>query len=282
MLKVWMLAFSLAVAQSQNAPQSFEVASVKPSAPSGSNVFMVRVEMAPGGRYTASGVTLKLLLQQAFDVRDYQITGGPGWISSERYDINAKAGVPDINRDQIKVLLQSLLAERFQLQVHRETKELPVYQMVIGKNGHKLHASEFQPEDKPEPKPDPGAPAHAAGGTSDAQKRGAMIRMGRGMLDAQMANISALANMLGQQLGRPVLDKTGLKGSWDFKLEWTPDESQRSMGFGGAGHEGPPPGDASGPSLFTALQEQLGLRLETAKGPVEILVIDRVEKPSEN
>jgi uncharacterized protein (TIGR03435 family) len=272
-------------AQNAAQPQSFEVASIKPSAPSGGNTFMVRVEMAPGGRYTASGVTLKLLLQQAYDVKDYQITGGPGWISTERYDINAKADTPDIKRDQIRVLLQSLLAERFQLQIHRETRELPVYSMVIGKGGHKLHLSEFQPDENPAPKPaEAGSPAQAAGGPPDGQaaKRGAMMRMGRGMLDAQMANIAALVNMLSQQLGRPVLDKTGLKGSWDFKLEWTPDETQGGMGFGGGAHEAAPPGDASKPSIFTAIQEQLGLRLESDKGPVEIIVIDRVEKPTEN
>ena len=157
---------------------------------------MVRVEMAPGGRYTASGVTLGFFLQQAYDVRDYQITGGPGWISTERYDINAKADTPDIKRDQIRVLLQSLLAERFQFQMHKETRELPVYSMVIGKGGHSLILSEFQPDENPAPKPaEAGTPAHAAGGLPDGQaaRRGAMMRMGRGMLDAQIAGVSLLS-----------------------------------------------------------------------------------------
>ncbi len=110
------------------------------------------------------------------------------------------------------------------------------------------------------------------------------MRMGRGQLSAQMAPVSALANMLSQQLGRPVIDKSGLKGAFDFKLEWTPDESQRGFGFLGdkPPGESAPPADSSGPSLFTAVQEQLGLKLESQKGPVEIVVIDHIEKPTEN
>jgi bla regulator protein blaR1 len=267
-------------------PQSFEVASIKPSAPVSGNMMMVRIEMAPGGRFVASGVTLRMLLQQAYDVKDYQITGGPGWISTERYDINAKADVPDLKRDQVKILLQSLLAERFQLNFHRETKDLPIYNLVIGKSGHKLHKSEFQEQENPKPKeadaenvPRPGDEGAAR---PNQEKRGAMMRMGRGSLDVQMARITGLVNALGQLLGKPVIDQTGLQGNWDFKLEWTPDETQRGMGPGGGSPDGPPPGDASGPSIFTALQEQLGLRLESGKGPVETLAIDRVEKPSEN
>lgn len=109
--------------------------------------------------------------------------------------------------------------------------------------------------------------------------------MGRGQLNAQMAPISALASLLAQQLGRPVLDKTGLQGNFDFKLEWTPDEGQRGIGLGEPDRtaaDTAPPVDSSGPSVFTALQEQLGLKLESQRGPAEILVIDHIEKPSEN
>lgn len=288
-------------------PLSFEVASIKPSAGDG---HMVTVQMAPGGRYTASGVTVKLLIQQAYDVRDFQISGGPSWLTSERYDIVAKAET-NANREQVKLMLQSLLKERFNLVLHRETRDLPIYSLVVGKNGHKLHLSEIQPSEQPggppanAPQGGPrvviggaaqgggpqggmaGGMAGAAGGGAGAaggpQRSGAQMRMGRGQLSAQMAPLVALATMLSQQLGRPVLDKTELKGSFDFKLEWTPDETQRGMGFEG---ERPaadiaPPGE-SGPSLFTAVQEQLGLRLESQRGPVEILVLDRIERPSEN
>jgi uncharacterized protein (TIGR03435 family) len=292
-------------------PLSFEVASIKPSAGDGRTVM---VQMAPGGRYTASGVTVKLLIQQAYDVRDFQISGGPSWLTSERYDIVAKAET-NANRDQIKLMLQSLLKERFNLVLHRETRQLPIYALVVGKNGHKLHLSEIQPSEQPAAAP-PNAPqsgprvalggvaqgggaqAGRAGGVAGGigggagggggaaggpQRAGSMMRMGRGQLSAEMAPIAALVNMLSQQLGRPVLDQTGLTGSFDFKLEWTPDETQRGLGLEGEKPPGEiaPPGE-SGPSIFTAVQEQLGLKLESAKGPVEILVIDRIERPSEN
>ncbi len=242
---------------------------------------MVRIQTSPGGRYSASGVTLKMLMQQAYEVKEFQISGGPSWISTAAFDINAKAENPEVNREQLKLMLQSLLAERFQLKFHRETRDLPIYALVVGKNGHKLHFSDVQPDRDGAP---PKAPNAGDGGThvTGGKPVGAMMSMGRGQLDAQMAPMSALVNMLAQQLGRPVIDKTDLKGSYDFKLEWTPDESALRHIGGGGGADAPPPADSSGPSIFTAVQEQLGLRLESQRGPVEILVIDSVEKPSGN
>ena len=114
------------------APKSFEVASIEPSAGDGR---MLQIGISPGGRWTAMGVSAKMLIEQAYDVRDFQISGGPGWLSSERYDIVAKAETPNIGREQMKVLLQSLLADRFKLQLHRETRELPIYALVVGKGG---------------------------------------------------------------------------------------------------------------------------------------------------
>ncbi len=306
------------------APTSFEVASIKPSE---AQPGMIRMGSAPGGRYTASGVTVRMLIQQAYDLRDYQISGGPGWISSERYDIVATAGVPNVTREQMRVLLQSLLAERFNLKVRRESKELPVYALVVGKNGPKLHKTEIQPGSggdatPPDPSkpPDAGAapvmkPAGAGDGKPLIVSRGAgagsavagggagvstsigvvtrdgvagkpgagWMRMGPGQVHAQGATISTLVMLLSQSLGRPVIDKTGLTGNYDFDLEFTPDETQRGMGPGG-GDKGEvlPPGDPSGPSIYTAIQEQLGLKLESQKGPVEILVIESVDRPSGN
>ncbi len=283
---------SQAVAASPQAeaagPQSFEVASIKPSAEDGRRVM---VGISPGGRYTATGVSVKFLIQQAYDIRDFQISGGPGWLSSERYDIVAKAETPDLNRDKIRVLLQSLLAERFNLKVHRETKELPIYALVVVKGGHKLHKSEIQTDPIGSPPPEasqrgePGVSAHAAGGRPSPGPKGARISFRRGQVDAQMAPLSELVSLLASQLGRTVVDKTGLEGKYDFRLEWTPDESLRGAGpFGeGPSHEAATPAaDASAPSIFTALQEQLGLRLEPQKGPVEILVIDHIDKASAN
>jgi bla regulator protein blaR1 len=234
------------------APKEFEVASIKPSAPGGRGI---RVQIAPGGRLDAGNITVKFLIQQAYGVKDFQISGGPGWINSERYDLVAKAD-GDVGRmEQIRPLIQKLLADRFQLTVHRDTKELPIYALVVAKNGSKLKES-------------------AANGP------GPQIRMGRGLINGQGMGMEMLANQLSNAIGRTVLDKTGLKGQYDIKLEFTPEDGP---GHGpGDGPEAAPPPDTAGPSVFTALQEQLGLKLESSKGPVEIIIIDRIEKPTEN
>ena len=272
------LTLSLLFGQQAGAPLSFEVASIKPS---GSDDHRSMIQIQPGGGFRAVGATLKMLVTLAYDVRDFQISGGPGWISSERYDIMAKSepspdssNVPDdprkMNDEQRKTLqeqmrerLRSLLAERFQLKIHRESKEQAVYALVIGKGGSKLQESEVK---------EGGGP------------RG-MMRMGRGQLIGTAVQMQMLVSSLSSQLGRPVIDRTGLKGNYDFKLEWTPDPGQAGGGPLGAvppGADAPPPPDPNGPSIFTAVQEQLGLRLESQKGPVETLIIDHVEKPSEN
>lgn len=262
------------------APESFEVASIKPSAPD-SRMMRMMGTSSSDGRYTASNVTVKMLIQQAYDLKDYQISGGPTWLTSDRYDIVAKAETPNIDHERLKVLLQSLLAERFKIQVHRETKELPIYALVVGKNGPKLHESEVKPST-----PGGAGGASAGGGTagilSAAIPRGGS---GGGKFSFQMAPISTLVSMLSQQLGRVVLDKTGLTGKYDITLEYALDETQRGMMFGGMAPpatDSPLPADTSRPSIFTAVQEQLGLKLEATKGPVETLVIDHLEKPSGN
>ncbi len=243
------------------APQEFEVASIKPSAPSPMGMMRVGVEMLPGGRVSMTGVTVKFMIQQAYGVRDFQIAGGPAWIGSDRYDITAKPEKA-ASGDQVKEMMKSLLADRWKLQFHRETKELPTYALVVAKGGPKLKKSD------------------ADQGTPDRPGRGGMMRMGRGQLDAQGIPIEGLADRLAQVLGRSVIDKTGLTGDYDIKLEYTPEASEGGAFKGGPEmHEEARP---EGPSLFTALQEQLGLKLESAKEPVEILTIDRVEKPTEN
>jgi uncharacterized protein (TIGR03435 family) len=240
--------------------QEFEAASIKPSAPMGAGMVQMGMQMLPGGRISMASVTVKNLIQQAYGVREFQIVGGPSWMGSERYDITAK---PEgaATQDQVKVMLQGLLADRFKLQFHRETKELPTYALVVAKGGPKFHASEVVTDpDKP---------------------RGTRMRMmGRGQFSLQGAPVAALANQLGQVLGRSVIDKTELTGNFDFELKWTPDEGRPEMRVGGG--EPAPAADMTGPSIFTALQDQLGLKLESTKGPVQILVIDRAEKASEN
>jgi bla regulator protein BlaR1 len=265
--------------QSSTAPLTFEVASVKPSATDDRRSM---IQIQPGGGLRTSGSTLKMLLTMAYDVREFQISGGPAWINTDRYDILAKAersaGVenpPDDPRkmteeqrktvgDQMRERLRALLADRFQLTLHRETKEQSVYALVVAKTGPKLQESQTKEGTGP---------------------RGPMMRMGRGDLSGQGVRLDMLASTLSNQLGRTVIDRTGLKGNFDFKLTWTPDPGQSATPLGGGpppGVDAPPPPDPNGPSVFTALQEQLGLRLESQKGPVEMLVIDRVEKPSEN
>jgi bla regulator protein blaR1 len=280
--------FSSGAAFAQQAAQpQFEVASIKPSDP---NDRRMMFRMMPGGAINLHGVTLKALVQQAYDVREFQISGGPGWIGADKYDItakpeNASGEAPSDPRqlsdeqrktyqEQTRLRLQALLADRFQLKIHRETKELPVYALAVAKNGPKLKENSA---------------------ASDGLGKG-MMRMSPGQLVGQQVGLAFLAQDLAQRLGRTVLDRTGLKGTYDFELNFAP-EPGRGGAFGGPGDgappppppgagpgliKEPPPPDPNGPTIFTALQEQLGLKLESEKGPVDIIVVDHVEKPSEN
>ena len=268
-----LLSLSTVWGQTGSAPLTFEVASIKPSA---ADTHGTMVQVQPGGGLRVTGISLKSLLAMAYNVRDFQITGGPGWTSSDRYDLTAKseradnsASAPDeplkltdeqrtTRLEQMRQRLQSLMADRFHLSVHRETKEQPVYALVVSKNGSKLQTAKGQGPDQ--------------------------MRMGRSEITGQAVELQMLVLSLANVLGRPVIDKTGLTGKFDFKLEWTPDPNQAFGNFGPlpAGVAPPPPSDSNGPSIFTAVQEQLGLRLESEKGPAEMIVIDSVERPSEN
>ena len=260
---------------------AFEVASIKPNK---SGDRGVRIMFPSGTRFTATNVALRMLIRVAYGVQEFQISGGPDWLNSEKYDIEAKAEASSPNDDMFKMtedqrnagmerrklMIQALLAERFKLTLHRETKELPVYALLIAKNGPKVQqaaGADLAPPDLKDAK-GPGL-------------KGEGMRMGRGDLSGQAVEMRFLAEGLSNQLGRTVLDKTGLKGAYNFTLKWTPDESQGPM-FKPPGEGAPPPPDPSGPSLFTAIQEQLGLKLDSQKGPVEILVIDHAEKATEN
>lgn len=244
-------------AQSQPpAKPTFEVASIKPS---NSADDRVSFRITPGGRVAINNGSAKMLIMMAYNLKPHQLEGGPNWLDSEKYDITAKAEGPD-NPDQLKVMMQSLLADRFKLTFHRETREMPVYALVPGKNGPKLHTAEV----------------------SDG--KGRRFRIGRGQIELLGADMAGLADALSNVVGRAVLDRTSIAGNYDFKLEWTPDESENPILKGPPnGREGAAPApDAAGPSVFTAIQEQLGLKLETQKGPVEVMVIDHIERASEN
>jgi bla regulator protein BlaR1 len=263
---------------------TFEVASVKPNK---SGDMGVQLMFQPGGRFNAKNISLKFLIRFAYGVQDFQITGGPAWLNSDKYDIEAKAegrsktemdNMTDAQRDadmeQNKLRMQALLADRFKLTLHKESKDAPIYALVVAKNGPKL--KEATPEElaPPDPNEAPKPPG------PNGKMRGRGMRMGRGELTGQAAQMTFLADVLSNQVGRTVIDKTGLTGLYDFTLKWTPDESQGPM-FKGPG-DAPPPPDPNGPSLFTAIQEQLGLKLEPQRGPVDLLVIDHAEKASEN
>ena len=252
--------------------QSFEVASVKPADPQARGV---RIGLSPGGFFTATNVTLGILVQHAYDVRDFQISGGPGWLDTERYDITARGDGPGVSEDEIRKMtevqrnkleeeflmkVRTLLADRFQLKVHRETKQLPVYALIVAKGGPKIH-----------PATEDGSPG---GGLS-------MRRGSAGMeITGQKVLLASLVRLLSDQAGRTVLDKTGLKGSYDFKMSFVPDRGL-SQQPPGAGDDRQLP-ESDGPSIFTAVQEQLGLKLDAQKGPVEVLVIDSAQKASAN
>lgn len=230
----------------QSSP-AFEVASVKPSR---SDSAESNFDSRPGGRLTATNVSLRELIRLAFGVRDLQIARAPGWIGTARYDINAKAGSGRNPGDKdITPLLRQLLADRFRLTTHRETKELPVYALVVGKNGPRL--------------------------TAHNEGSGARTRAMCGHLAGTRLTMDVLATVLSRQFECDVLNRTGLAGKYDFELDWTPEAGPCAT----TAESGEP---SLHPSIFTALQEQLGLKLESTKGPVELLVIDHVEKSSEN
>lgn len=270
---------------------SFEVASVKKHAADDDGGRGMRVSM--GGRdvsqFQASNVTAKMLVATAYNVKEFQISGGPSWIDSEHWDINAK--VEDSLAEQLQklprqqqqaqqaLMIRSLLLDRFALQVTRSTKEGNVLALVIAKGGPKLKQAP-----PPDPQAGPAAPSAppAPGQPFTARPGQTMMMMNNGLavLASNGVPISNLVNMLSLQLGQQVADQTGLKGTYQYTLQFTPQG-------GGLGGMPPPPGsDASSDnntaSIFTALQEQLGLKLESTKGQIDTITIDRIEQPSEN
>jgi bla regulator protein blaR1 len=246
---------------------AFEVASIKPNK---SGEPDVRLMFTPDG-FSATNVPLREFIRMAYQVQEFQMSGGPPWINSERYDIEAKVDssaaeqLRQLDQDQHRRMLQPLLEDRFQLKVHWEQKELPVYALAVAKNGPKLHEAKAG-DTYPDGFKGPDGVGHAG-----------LMRIGPGGITAQGVPMDAIVRLLSQQLGRTVVDKTGLKGNYDVQLQWTPDNGPASM----MGPDSKPAPD-SGPSIFTAIQEQLGLKLESQKGPVDVLMIDSVGRPSAN
>jgi uncharacterized protein (TIGR03435 family) len=248
---------------------SFEVASIKlnksPLPLGGRHLF--------GDRFNATGRTMGLIEaaygQHGRPLTPDQVSGGPDWINSDVFDIDAKVEDSlvegewkklsfDEQRNQVMLMLRALLADRFKLRVRHERKELPVYALVLAKNGPKFAADNTHPE------------------------IGAISARGRGKLEATSSDFTTFVSVLSMQSelgGRTVLDKTGLQAHYSFTFQWTPENLAAS---GAQSADRASSSESSGPSLFTALREQLGLRLESTKAPVDTIVIEHIERPTEN
>jgi|SRR5579883_1122574 len=228
----------------QATPQ-FDVVSIRPSASDDRNGGMRPI----AGGFSARNMSVNALIQLAYNLKPWQIVGGPGWVTTDRYDIEAKKeGNPGV--DEKLEMFRPLLADRFQLQFHRETRQAPIYSLIIAKNGPRLQ-------------------------TAAAGARG-YIRSGRGLVEGKGMSMRIFADLLGGSLGQPVVDKTGISGGFDITFRWTPAEGEANY------RDADRPLDPNAPSIFTAIQEQLGLKLEAEKGPLEVLVIDHIERPSPN
>jgi uncharacterized protein (TIGR03435 family) len=278
-----------AFAQSPPPPPEFEVASVKPSAPQGADSLAVGIHI-DGAQVRCTSLSLKDYVALAYNVKNYQISG-PEWLASERFDVAAK--LPDgAAREQIRDMVQALLLDRFQLKAHRDKKDFPVYALVVAKGGPKMKESP----------PDAAAAAGRGsiditagggrGGSGADLGNGSSFTMGENGFDAVKLTMTSFADMLARFADRPVLDMTELKGAYDFSLRFSPEDFRamrlRAAIAAGVSVSLPPETmravmeGASGDSLFAAV-ETLGLKLDARKGPLDVLVIDHIEKtPSEN
>jgi uncharacterized protein (TIGR03435 family) len=265
-------------------PPAFDVASVKRST---AGPGPIRIEALPGGRFVATNVTLRALIQYAFRLQPFQIIGGPSWLASDRYDIVAKAdadsdqlaGTGTAGPTRVQLMLQALLADRYKLAAHTETRELPIYALVMthadGRLGPALSRSSS--DCRAQTAAAAGSVVKAAPANRDGKPCG--LQLGLGSLAAGGAALSQIAAALSGVLDRSVVDRTGLSGAFDATLRWTPDESTPGMAQKA---KFVPTIDPNGPSIFTAVQEQLGLKLEPAKAPTDVLVVVTAQPPSPN
>lgn len=278
-----LVVITVMAALGQTARPQFEVASIKPTGsqrPAQMRDFPGRL----AGRFMMNA-PLRVLMETAYRAQPFQIMGGPEWIASEQYEVNAKA-VGNADRAQILLMLQSLLEDRFRLQIHRESREMPVYALVTARGGLKLpplrEGTCVEQTNPQPPLPEPGGRMQPPGQGPMPSVRcggvGVRLEPGGARLTGGKVPMAEFARVLSQVLGRPVTDRTGFSGAFDVNLDFLPDDTT-------GGLPAPPPGtipaETASPSIFSAVQ-QLGLRLESTKGPVEVLVIDHVERPSAN
>lgn len=239
------LLISMAFAQTP----AFDVASVRLSGP---EERAAAAQFPPGGRFTAN-IALRYVIERAYDIEDYQLLGDPDWVKTERYSIQAKAEGATTD-DRLRLMVQTLLASRFGLKIHHETRDLPVYALVVGKGGPKLQVA---------------SDATLCGGNG-------CFTIGKGNFGAKGATLPWAAKTLTRIMDRPVLDKTQLSGNYDFRLHFDPSTASAAVMAAAS------TADSTEPSIFTAIQEQIGLKLDPRREPVDVLVIDHVEKPSGN
>lgn len=223
----------------------FDVASVKPNNSGGT----VAIRSLPGGRWIATNASLRLLITWAYDITDERLVGAPGWVDSARFDVTAQPPIQRPTHDQLHLMVQALLAERFNLRIHREQRRLPFYRLEMDESGPKMHVL------------DPG--------TTVSQDPFGMTVLGR--LSGTHVTAAMLAKVLSNQLGRYVENDTGFTSVFDFMLVWKPE---------GAAPEDMP-ADDDRPSIFTAIRDQLGFKLVPAKGPVEVIAVDHVDRQPE-
>lgn len=256
----------------------FEVVSIKPTPREGPDVQgLGNIRMMPGGRFVGEAVQLRYFIQRAYGLKPFQLLGGPAWINSAHFNIEAK-GDGNPQPSEMLRMMQALLKERFQLKVHHETKELPVYALFAAKGRIKLPAP--QPGSCAAPDPNVGSMPPAPGQAAPCGQVIVAISPAGAELRGSAVPMPELIRVLTNVLGRIVVDKTGFARTFDVHLEFTADEAL-------GGLPAPPPPAAGGDpdihgNIFAAIQDQLGLKLESAKGPVDVVVIDSVERPVAN
>ena len=221
---------------------AFEVASIKPDR---TDTSPHRFQFLPGGRFRAVSTWVKYMIEQAYDLKDYQVSGGPAWIISDRFDVEAKAADGGTDERQMRLMLQSLLADRFQLKIRRETKEFPVYDLMVAKNGTKVKPLE-------------------PGDASDCRRENSEI--------CGLRTMARLEDFLTNVTGRPVFDKTGIQGDYNLLITFDIYEVRNQIA----------PAHYNKPLLATALREQLGLDWKPRKAPLPVVVIESIQRPTEN
>jgi uncharacterized protein (TIGR03435 family) len=265
-----MLMLLVATVSAQTQRPAFDAASVKVNR----SGFPGGTTSIQPGQFTATNETLKELIQAAYATERFRIIGGEPWVALERFDILARAA-GNVPREQMQLMLQTLLADRFGLSVSRQLRESAIYELVQGGRpgapGLRPAAGGCVDRGNPPTSPKPGEPPTCGA-----------LRSGPSAMNGSSVTINVLAARLAPQVGRAVIDKTNLSGAFDLDLQWTPTEAQRAAVEALRPGSGPTPVDADIPDLFTALSEQLGLRLRPERGMVDVLVIEAAKRPAED